>query len=599
VSIVPLKRLTLYGMATEKEAVLEGLQELGCIHLVDLQPSERRSEMPAAQAKDTYEALRYLEDTRQQRRPASEDEDYDLDAIVEKALWNRHRRLSVHDRLDELRHRIQELEPWGNFHLPEPGELGGMSLWFYVVPLHQMNQVRQSDLTWQIARKDHRNAYVVVVSDQRPPAEAMPVPPVDLGRLSLAELRWQEELAEAEREELFAERWALTRWLGLLKRDLARAENRAALELASTQTLDAAEVFAVQGWLPHDRINDVMDFVKPRGLACTLEDPRPDDNPPVLLENPPRLSAGEDLVAFFQLPGYRDWDPSAVVFLSFALFFAMILSDAGYATTLVIGLAFFWKRMGKTASGKRMRTLAGSLAAVSVLYGVLVGSYFGVAPAEGSLLGFLKILDINDFDSMMKLSVVVGGAHVALANLLVAWNRRHSWVALAPVGWLVIVASGLGVLLLGVDSRFASGAWWAVGAGGVCILLFGSERPLRRVTDLGLRLFDGLKSIMRISGAFGDVLSYLRLFALGLSSASLAVTFNQLAVQAMDTPGIGLLFGLAILLGGHVLNIILAMISGVVHGLRLNLIEFYNWGVSGEGDAFRAFRKKETLSWTQ
>jgi V/A-type H+-transporting ATPase subunit I len=288
-----------------------------------------------------------------------------------------------------------------------------------------------------------------------------------------------------------------------------------------------------------------------------------------------------------------------VVFLSFALFFAMILSDAGYATTLVIGLAFFWKRMGKTASGKRMRTLAGSLAAVSVLYGVLVGSYFGVAPAEGSLLGFLKILDINDFDSMMKLSVVVGGAHVALANLLVAWNRRHSWVALAPVGWLIIVASGLGVLLLGVDSRFASGAWWAVGAGGVCILLFGSERPLRRVTDLGLRLFDGLKSIMRISGAFGDVLSYLRLFALGLSSASLAVTFNQLAVQAMDTPGIGLLFGLAILLGGHVLNIILAMISGVVHGLRLNLIEFYNWGVSGEGDAFRAFRKKETLSWTQ
>jgi V/A-type H+-transporting ATPase subunit I len=104
---------------------------------------------------------------------------------------------------------------------------------------------------------------------------------------------------------------------------------------------------------------------------------------------------------------------------------------------------------------------------------------------------------------------------------------------------------------------------------------------------------------MGLSSAFGDILSYLRLFALGLSSASLAVTFNQLAVQAMDTPGIGLLFGLAILLLGHVLNIILALISGVVHGLRLNLIEFYNWGVSGEGDTFRAFRKKETLSWTQ
>jgi V/A-type H+-transporting ATPase subunit I len=599
VSIVPLKRLTLYGMASEKEAVLEGLQELGCIHLVDLQPSERRSEMPSAQAKDTYEALRYLEDTRQQRRPASEDEDYDLDAIVEKALWNRHRRRSVHDRLDELRHKIQEVEPWGNFHMPEPRELGGMSLWFYIVPLHLMHRVRQSDLTWQIVRKDHRNAYVVVVAERRPPAEDMPVPPLDLGTMSLAELRWQEELAEAEREELFGERWALTRWLGLIKRDLARAENRAALEHAGAHTLDSADVFAVQGWVPRNRINDVMDFIEPRGLACTLEDPGPNDDPPVLLKNPPQLSAGEDLVAFFQLPGYRDWDPSAVVFLSFALFFAMILSDAGYAATLVLGLAFFWKRMGKAANGRRMRTLAGSIAAASVLYGVLVGSYFGLAPREGSLLASLKILDINDFDSMMKLSVVVGGLHVALANLMVAWNRRHSWSALAPVGWLIIMASGLGVLLLGVDSSFAAGAWWAIAAGGACILLFGSERRVRRVADLAVRLFDGIKSVLRISGAFGDVLSYLRLFALGLSSASLAVTFNQLAVQAMDTPGIGLLFGLAILLGGHVLNIILAMISGVVHGLRLNLIEFYNWGVLGEGNSFRAFRKKETLSWTQ
>ncbi|UCG85567.1 MAG: V-type ATP synthase subunit I [Gemmatimonadota bacterium] len=598
-SIVRLKRLTLYGMASEKDTVLEGLQQLGCMHLVDLRQSERRVAMPSAQPKDTYEALRHLEDSPVRRRPASEDEDYDLDAIVEKALWNRQRRRSVHDRLDELKQQIREVEPWGNFRLPEPRELGGMRLWFYVVPLHQMNRVRQSDLTWQVVRKDHRNAYVVVVSKQQPTADAMPVPPVDLGRLSLAELRWQEELAQAEREEVFAERWALTRWLGLLKRDMARAENRAALEHAGTQTFDSAEIFAVQGWVPQRRAKEVLGFAERRGLACTLDDPKPDESPPVLLDNPTLLSAGEDLVAFFQLPGYRDWDPSIVVFVSFALFFAMILSDAGYAAVLAAVLAFMWKRMGRSAGGRRMRSLAGSIVGASVVYGVLVGSYFGLAPAEGSLLGSLKILEINDFDAMMKLSVVVGGTHVALANLMVVWNRRDSTSALAPVGWITIVASGLGLMLLGLDSGFATAAWWAMGAGGACIVLFSSERQLRRVTDMMWRLLDGLKAAMGLSGAFGDVLSYLRLFALGLSSASLAVTFNRLAVQAMDTPGIGLLFGLAILLLGHVLNVILAIISGVVHGLRLNLIEFYNWGVSGEGDTFRAFCKKETLSWTQ
>jgi V/A-type H+-transporting ATPase subunit I len=447
--------------------------------------------------------------------------------------------------------------------------------------------------------EDHRNAYVVVVSDTRPAAEAMPAPPVDIGRLSLSQLRWQEELAEAEAEELLAERWTLTRWLGLLRRDRARAENRAALEFAATQTYDSTEVFAIQGWVPVKLTDALAQFAGEHGLAYTLEEPGPSDTPPVLLENPSKLAAGEDLVAFFQLPGYRDWDPSIVVFVSFALFFAMILSDAGYAAVLGLALAFLWKRMGRSTAGKRLQSLAAAIVAMSVTYGVLVGSYFGLAPSAGSLLGGLKVLEINDFDSMMKLSVVVGGVHVALANLMVAFNRRKSWSALAPLGWMLLVAGFLGLVLRGADNAFNTVFPWAMGVGLVLILFFSSQRSVAGVGDFLWRLVDGLMAVTGVSSWFGDILSYLRLFALGLSSAALAVTFNQLAVQSMDVPGIGLLFGLAILILGHVLNLILAIISGVVHGLRLNLIEFYNWGVSGEGDTFRAFRKKETLSWTQ
>jgi V/A-type H+-transporting ATPase subunit I len=90
------------------------------------------------------------------------------------------------------------------------------------------------------------------------------------------------------------------------------------------------------------------------------------------------------------------------------------------------------------------------------------------------------------------------------------------------------------------------------------------------------------------------VLSYLRLFALGLASASLALTFNDLARQVADeVPGLGLLFAILILLVGHVLNLLLSVMSGVVHGLRLNFIEFYNWALLGEGYPFRPFKKKE------
>ena len=119
--------------------------------------------------------------------------------------------------------------------------------------------------------------------------------------------------------------------------------------------------------------------------------------------------------------------------------------------------------------------------------------------------------------------------------------------------------------------------------------------------DVVWRLLEGLKASTGITTAVGDVLSYLRLFALGLSSASLAITFNGLANETIDAvPGVGLLLGLGILLLGHVLNIVLAVISGVVHGLRLNLIEFYKWGISDEGSPFNAFRKrKETITWTR
>jgi V/A-type H+/Na+-transporting ATPase subunit I len=129
------------------------------------------------------------------------------------------------------------------------------------------------------------------------------------------------------------------------------------------------------------------------------------------------------------------------------------------------------------------------------------------------------------------------------------------------------------------------------GLGGVFV--FGSDRPVNTALSLLRRALDGLAALTNVTKLFGDVLSYLRLFALGLASASLALTFNDLARQVAEAhTGLGLFFSLLILLVGHLLNILLSLMSGVVHGLRLNFIEFYNWGLSEEGYPFRAFAKK-------
>ena len=114
------------------------------------------------------------------------------------------------------------------------------------------------------------------------------------------------------------------------------------------------------------------------------------------------------------------------------------------------------------------------------------------------------------------------------------------------------------------------------------------------------RFLGGLEGLTKLSGALGDILSYLRLFALGLGSASLAIEFNSMATNVYQGyPGIGLVFALLILVLGHGVNLILGIASGVIHGLRLNVIEFFNWGLKEEGTLYQPFKQSEDNSWNR
>jgi V/A-type H+-transporting ATPase subunit I len=278
-----------------------------------------------------------------------------------------------------------------------------------------------------------------------------------------------------------------------------------------------------------------------------------------------------------------------VVFFSFVSFFALIMSDAGYSLMLAAIVFFYRDRLSLTESGRRLKAMGYALSGAGFVWGVIVGSYFGAEAPFGWLQGF-KLMDLNDFDSMMLLSIVIGAAHLILANLMMAWVRRKTWQSIGSLGWALSVTAALWGWIQG----FGIGHWILLAVGLLMVLLFSSERR-----DWGgKRFLDGLLALTGVTKIFGDVLSYLRLFALGLASASLAVTFNQLAVDvAAALPAIGLLFKVLILLVGHLLNFVLTVVSGVIHGLRLNLIEFYNWSLADEGYAFQPFAKQEVSPW--
>jgi V/A-type H+-transporting ATPase subunit I len=276
----------------------------------------------------------------------------------------------------------------------------------------------------------------------------------------------------------------------------------------------------------------------------------------------------------------------------------MIMADAGYALLLGAILILFWRRLGRSLDGQRFRTLLLAIVVASVAYGIAVGSYFGLPPAKGTVLERLHVIDAANTTLMMQLSIAIGVAHLTLANLALAWNRRWSPLMLSSIGWVAVflggTALGFGKSGVGPQAALVQYGGWAIGAGLVAVLLFSSTRPILTLSlrDHRQRIIDGILALPNISRAFGDVLSYLRLFALGLASAQLAATFNELTYKASCCVGIGSLLAILVVVLGHGLNFTLAIMSGVVHGLRLNCIEFFGWTLLDEGYPFRPFCKK-------
>jgi len=589
-SIVSLVKVTFYGHVDDREQVLADLQKFGCLHLIPLAP-EKETLVKGGPSSRAREALRYVLSYPNQRRQVRNPAKFDAVAIEQQVLGLKDKVQDLEDERDFLVGRTDNLKPWGQFRFPPREDLKNLRLWFYIVPHKDMASVESTDLIREVVSRDNRFNYVIVVSENEP--EEMPVPRVRTGNKSLSELEDRLEEVEFELEDLRAERAGLTRWCTLFAQSIDRLEDQAAVHDAIRQTYEEDPIFALQAWAPTENIGQLETYTKDKGLVFVVTDPVPDETPPTMMRNPEKLASGQDLVSFYTTPRYWLWDPSMIVFFSFALFFAMIFADVGYSATLGIIVAVLWKRMGASVAGQRFRILLAALVGAGVVYGAIVGSYFGISPAEGTLPAQLKIIDMMDFGVMMQLSIILGVFHLVLANAITAWHFRRSIRAAVPAAWIFVFLGALALWQAGSHGETLAGlkpygiAALALGLAGV-VLFSSPEGPLWK------RLLKGLGGLSGLSNAFGDALSYLRLFALGLASASLAGTFNDMAGQVKAAlPGIGILFALLIVLFGHTLNFVLSLSSGFIHGLRLNYIEFFRWSISEEGYPFKAFAGKE------
>ena len=308
---------------------------------------------------------------------------------------------------------------------------------------------------------------------------------------------------------------------------------------------------------------------------------------PILLNNNKFSKLFEPIGSLFSLPAYNELDLTPLFAPFFLLFFGFCLGDAGYGILIVIGLWFFGHKLGPDS--KSIVRLAQILGLAAVGFGIITGTVFGYSFADSQLAipENIKSMFLGS-DQLFNLSLALGGFQIIYGMVIKMVNqfRQFGFVyTLSTFGWICLV---IGLALLGLDVSALGGSilsWTGVGF----IMLFNDPKA-----NIFVRLGKGLWELYGITGVFGDLLSYIRLFALGLSSSILGLVINEIGLSILDSGAIiGPIFFVVFMLIGHTLNLFIASLGAFVHPMRLTFVEFYkNAGFSGGGIKYTPFKKE-------
>ena len=365
-------------------------------------------------------------------------------------------------------------------------------------------------------------------------------------------------------------------------------------------------IFILQAWCPSKDIEGLRKVLEGEALTIIPVDPEKDERIPTLMQ-PKKVSdeLGGDLVNIYDTPSYNDWDPSSWVFFSFTIFFAMIMADGGYGLLLLAVMIILKIKLKKPAPAiKRFINLSIVLSGATFVYGIISGGFFGFslsAPAFKFLEPFaqfmknIRVLDTDDTPKMMLIAIVIGMIHICTSLILRSFRAvvdEKDYIApLINLTWIAGIWSFFfwykydGVA--GAEHLTSGGMLGLKIVGGALAVLYAVSARTINPLKMFMTSFFGLYNGVQF---FSDILSYIRIFALGLSGALLAQTFNNLAFDLWNTGIAGMIFAPVIFVLGHTLNIALCIMGGVIHGLRLNFLEWYRWSFDGGGKRFVPFK---------
>jgi len=602
--IIPMKKYSFLVYHKEYLNFLKDLRKVGVLHVIEKESGELEDENQRKQydlIKQYKKAIKFLISRKAEDKSKTSTTTDSLKIL--KEIQNIQSEIEINTQnLASLKKEISLIRPWGNFSFEniERLEEHGYHIRFFICPVKKFNY--KWKINYNIEEINHLSGqtYFILVQEGDEKieldAEEIKLPENSLDVL----LKKQKEiekiiLKSGEIFDLYAEKY-----IPLLVSGKEKIQEEFNFDNVVINTEKQAEekLMLLEGWVPEDKEEEINLFLDNSEIYYITSDATNEDKIPVKLRNNKFSKLFEPISELYSLPDYKELDLTPFFAPFFMMFFGFCLGDAGYGL-LFLTVASVVKLRAKSKI-KPLLTLVQILGGSTIVFGLLSGTIFGIdlIKADIPFLSSIKSMFMKP-EEMFYFAIVLGGIQIIFGMIVKILNisRQYGFkYALSTLGWIIlIISSALYVMIkdkFETESHSLKYLYFFVLGSSLIMILFLNNPDKKILGNIGKGLGD---IYFTATGIFGDLLSYIRLFALGISSAILGYVFNYLALEMSgDTIIISQIIFLLILVVGHSLNIFMAVLGAFVHPLRLTFVEFYkNAGFTGGGKEYKPFKKNQ------
>ncbi len=561
--IVPMKKIHVIVQKKDIVSALESLRELGSVHvehqedLTGYQLEKRREEVGALAC--VIDILK----TAKTENSIDQQEVTDWTEVVNTVLELSGQADQYKESITKRRVKIRQWETWGNFDPKDITELAakGVHIQLCAVPKKKKKDIPEGVLLKTIYTSGGIDRCVAVSGEKIDlPFETIALPPMSLEQMHA------KQKEEQERIDLILKTISDNCcYLGSLEKIEQERHDILCIEEVEKGMREEEVLAVLKGFCPVDVCSEIEKKAKKEHWAIVFESPSDEDRVPTLIRNPKWVDLIRPVFNFIDIsPGYKEYDISLFFLLFFSFFVGMLIGDAGYGALFILAVAVTHIKLGKKMKDRMPFYLAYVLSGCVVVWGILTGTFFGQQWLSQTffkpLLPWLK----NDHNIQL-FCFILGAVHLSIAHVWRTIQKFPSPSFLSDIGWLALLWAMFSMartLILG-DSLSALAINMLIG--GTVLIVFFTRPNWNPLKAIGPGLGD---LALNVVNTFTDIVSYIRLFAVGLATVAVADATNTMANEVG-----GIWFYLIIALG-HTINIVLALMAILVHGLRLNVLEF-------------------------